>query len=66
MKHNNITLAHGSGGKLTHELVRKLFLPCFNNNALSLLGDSALLNINGTKLAFTTDSYVDIQERRVA
>ena len=58
MKHNNITLAHGSGGKLTHELVRKLFLPCFNNNALSLLGDSALLNINGTKLAFTTDSYV--------
>lgn len=58
MKHKNITLAHGSGGKLTHELVRKLFLPCFNNNALSLLGDSAILNINGTKLAFTTDSYV--------
>src|SRR3972149_8785295 len=53
-----ITLAHGSGGKLTHELVRKLFLPCFNNNVLSLLGDSALLNINGTRLAFTTDSYV--------
>lgn len=58
MKHKNIALAHGSGGKLTHELVRKLFLPNFNNTALSLLGDSALLDINGTKLAFTTDSYV--------
>ena len=35
-KNLTITLAHGSGGKLTHELVRKLFLPSFNNNALSL------------------------------
>src|SRR3990167_4514037 len=58
MKNDKITLAHGSGGKLTHELVKQLFLPRFNNHALSLLGDSALLNINGTKLAFTTDSYV--------
>ena len=58
MKNDKITLAHGSGGKLTHELVKQVFLPRFNNNALSLLGDSALLNINGTKLAFTTDSYV--------
>ena len=58
MKKDKITLAHGSGGKLTHELVKQVFLPCFNNKALSLLGDSALLNINGTKLAFTTDSYV--------
>lgn len=53
-----ITLAHGSGGKLTHELVKQLFLPTFNNNALSQLGDSALLRLPGTKLAFTTDSYV--------
>ena len=57
-KNITITLAHGSGGKLTHELVRQLFLPNFNNTVLSLLGDSALLNINGIKLAFTTDSYV--------
>ncbi|NUO06025.1 MAG: hydrogenase expression/formation protein HypE, partial [Candidatus Brocadia sinica] len=53
-----ITLAHGSGGKLTHELVRQLFLPNFNNVALSQLSDSALLPLNGMKLAFTTDSYV--------
>ena len=53
-----ITLAHGSGGKLTHELVRQLFLPHFNNPALSPLGDSAILQIAGVKFAFTTDSYV--------
>ncbi len=53
-----ITLAHGSGGKLTHELVRHLFLPNFNNPALSPLGDSAILQIAGVKFAFTTDSYV--------
>ena len=57
-KDGKITLAHGSGGKLTHELIRHLFLPSFNNDALSLLGDSALLQLNGMRLAFTTDSYV--------
>lgn len=57
-EYGKITLAHGSGGKLTHELVKHLFLPNFKNDALSLLGDSALLQVNGTRLAFTTDSYV--------
>src|SRR3990167_7586708 len=58
MKNDKITLAHGSGGKLTHELVQRLFLPNFNNDVLSILGDSAILNINGAKLDFTTYSYV--------
>lgn len=58
MENTKITLAHGSGGKLTHELVKQLFLPNFNNVALSQLSDSALLPLNGMKLAFTTDSYV--------
>ena len=58
MKHDKITLAHGSGGKLTHELVKQLFLPNFSNEALSQLGDSAILQFNGARLAFTTDSYV--------
>ncbi|MEP9411664.1 MAG: hydrogenase expression/formation protein HypE [Candidatus Brocadia sp.] len=53
-----ITLAHGSGGKLTHELIRQLFLSGFDNSVLSQLSDSALLQLNGMKLAFTTDSYV--------
>ena len=58
MKNDKITLAHGSGGKLTHELVRQLFLPNFSNEALSQLCDSAILQFNGARLAFTTDSYV--------
>ncbi|MEK6636262.1 MAG: hydrogenase expression/formation protein HypE [Planctomycetota bacterium] len=58
MKNDKITLAHGSGGKLTHELVKQLFLPNFSNEALSQLGDSAILQFNGARLAFTTDSYV--------
>lgn len=53
-----ISLAHGSGGKLTHDLIRNLFLQKFNNPLLSMLTDSAILDVNGIKLAFTTDTYV--------
>jgi hydrogenase expression/formation protein HypE len=51
-----ILLAHGSGGKLTHQLI-KSFVKKFGNLPLSRLDDSAVLRFNG-KLAFTTDSYV--------
>lgn len=53
-----ITLAHGNGGKLTHDLVTSLFVPCFNNPVLSELSDSALVKVPVDRLAFTTDSYV--------
>ncbi|MCS7230045.1 MAG: hydrogenase expression/formation protein HypE [Candidatus Kryptonium sp.] len=53
-----ILLGHGSGGKLTHELIKNIFLPAFNNPYLSELGDQAVINLNGLKIAFTTDSYV--------
>lgn len=53
-----IELAHGSGGKLSHELVQQIMLPAFNNTALSELHDGAAVAVGGTKLAFTTDSYV--------
>lgn len=53
-----ISLAHGNGGKLTQELIKDIFLPCFDNPLLAPLTDSAVFEINGTKLAFTTDSYV--------
>lgn len=56
--HNSILLAHGSGGKLTHELIKNLFLHNFSNPMLASLTDAALLEANGVKLAFTTDSYV--------
>jgi hydrogenase expression/formation protein HypE len=52
-----ILLSHGSGGKLSHELVEKVFLPSFGNPALDRLDDSAVLDLQG-RLAFSTDSYV--------
>ncbi len=53
-----ISLAHGNGGKLTQELIRNIFLPYLNNPFLAPLADSAVFEVKGTKLAFTTDSYV--------
>jgi hydrogenase expression/formation protein HypE len=53
-----ITLAHGSGGKASRALVEGLFLEELGNPLLDPLGDSALIELNGSRLAFTTDSYV--------
>lgn len=57
-KSKSISLGHGSGGRLSHELIRDLFVRHFNNPALSAQGDSAILYNNSSSLAFTTDSYV--------
>ncbi len=53
-----ILLAHGGGGKLTQQLLEKLFLPAFQNTALEARHDGALLDMPSTRLAFSTDSYV--------
>jgi hydrogenase expression/formation protein HypE len=53
-----IVLGHGSGGRLSADLIRYLFVPLFDNPALSALNDQAVLDINGMRLAFTTDSFV--------
>ena len=52
-----ILLAHGSGGKLAHELVAKSFVEALANPVLDKLDDSAVIDFSG-RLAFTTDSYV--------
>ncbi|MCD6419580.1 MAG: hydrogenase expression/formation protein HypE [Synergistetes bacterium] len=52
-----ITLDHGSGGKLSRELIEKILMPELSNPILSQLGDSAILDIASTKIAFTTDSH---------
>ena len=52
-----ITLAHGAGGKASRRLVEELFLPELHNPMLDPLGDAALVSVNGTRLAFTTESY---------
>ena len=53
-----ITLAHGSGGKATRALVEGLFLEELANPLLAELGDAAVGEAGGARLAFTTDSYV--------
>jgi len=57
MEEKKILLNHGSGGKLSYNLTKDLFLSNFNNPYLKKLDDGAILNINGLKLAYTTDSY---------
>jgi hydrogenase expression/formation protein HypE len=65
MKDDVILLAHGSGGKLSHDLVETLFLRHFDNPTLLQLEDAAVVPIPdlpthqpATHLAFSTDSYV--------
>ena len=55
--HEKILLGHGSGGKLSSELTRNLFLKYFKNKKLSDLTDSVVLSSN-EHIAYTTDSYV--------
>lgn len=55
---NIITLAHGSGGEKSSQLVKDLFISKFNNKILNQLNDSAVINIGNSKIAFTTDSFV--------
>jgi hydrogenase expression/formation protein HypE len=53
-----VLLAHGSGGVLSHDLISSFFVKAFQNPILDRLDDMAVLEIDGAKLAFTTDSYV--------
>ena len=54
---DRILLAHGSGGKLSHDLVIKNLISALTNPILDRLDDSAVFDLNG-RIAFTTDSYV--------
>jgi hydrogenase expression/formation protein HypE len=58
MSEQKITLAHGNGGKLSHELISALLVPELGHPELSKLADAACISINGANLAFTTDSHV--------
>jgi hydrogenase expression/formation protein HypE len=55
---DTILLGHGSGGKLSAELLRDIFLPTFRSAELSRLNDQAIVRINGSRIAVTTDSFV--------
>ena len=56
--YQEIVLAHGSGGKMSLDLVQKIILPQFRNALLEPLHDGAVFSVGGTRLAFSTDSYV--------
>jgi hydrogenase expression/formation protein HypE len=56
--HERIVLGHGSGGKLTADLIDQIFLPAFRNPILDKLDDQAVVSAGGARLAFTTDSFV--------
>jgi hydrogenase expression/formation protein HypE len=51
-----ILMGHGGGGQMSAELIEHLFRPAFG--AQGELTDSAVLEVGGTRLAFSTDSYV--------
>jgi hydrogenase expression/formation protein HypE len=53
-----ILLAHGGGGKLTHQLIESIFIPAFANPALEQRHDGATLALGNQQIAFSTDSYV--------
>lgn len=54
----NILLAHGSGGRLMHQLIENIFKPAFKDVSLESEHDAAVLETGGVRFAFTTDSYV--------
>ncbi len=57
-RHTTVQLAHGGGGRLTRELIERVFVPAFSNAALLERHDSSVIEVGGSRLAFTTDSYV--------
>ena len=64
-RYDHILLGHGSGGRLTAELIQRVFLPGYCNEVLAALEDQATLALDGThngargpRIAFTTDSFV--------
>jgi hydrogenase expression/formation protein HypE len=57
-EYSNVLLAHGGGGKLTHQLIERMFVSQFDNEMLGTLHDGAVFTAGGAKLAFSTDAYV--------
>ncbi len=55
---DTVLLGHGSGGKLSAELIRDVFLHTLQNPVLARLDDQAIVNVNGQRLAISTDSFV--------
>ncbi len=60
-KDEQVTLAHGAGGKATRTLIEGLFVPAFSGpegSPLAALADAGVIELDGTRVALTTDSFV--------
>ena len=55
---DRVQLGHGSGGKLSAQLVARHFLPHFENPALAQLGDASIVSVAAGEIAVSTDSFV--------
>jgi hydrogenase expression/formation protein HypE len=55
---DRVLLGHGSGGKLSADLIRSVFVPALGGHELARLGDAAVVEVGGVRLAFTTDGFV--------
>ncbi len=58
MNNDLILLGHGSGGRLSHQLLDELIIPIVSGTAVSGQNDAALLDSVSARLAYTTDSFV--------
>jgi len=58
LRYPNVVLAHGGGGRMTHQLIESVFLPAFGGHAPGERHDGAAFDLSAGKYAFTTDSYV--------
>jgi len=58
LSHDTVQLAHGAGGKLSSEMIEKIFLPRFSNTTLEKMEDQAVLDNPGGRIAFSTDTFV--------
>ena len=60
LPHNDqIVMGHGSGGRMTQDLIHKVFQPYFSNPALDANNDFAIVGGNFTKrIAISTDAHI--------
>lgn len=56
--HDKVVIGHGSGGRLSAQLISTIFLPAFDNEILRRLDDQAVVEFEQARVAFTTDSFV--------
>lgn len=58
MGNEKILLDHGSGGKIAHQLTTEVLMPQFSNPILATMNDGAVVNMDGERIAFSTDTFV--------